>query len=77
MRGAGDSVPCLFRQIRSAHPEAERVDEQSDGSEEKTWRRTIQNTKGEAAQEREAEVCECLAIGAVGKFSVSHRLHEP
>jgi hypothetical protein len=43
--------------------------EQSDGSEEKTWRRTIQNTEREAAQEREAEVCKRLAISAFRKFS--------
>ena len=44
-------------------PEAERVGEQFTGSEEKTWRRAIQNTKAESADEREAEVCECIAIG--------------
>ena len=74
---ARPSVPYLLRQIRSAHPEAERIDEQSNGSEENTWRRAIQNTKGEAAQDRDAEVCDGLAIGAFGKFSFAHGLRKP
>jgi hypothetical protein len=75
--GAGHSVPYLLRQVRSVHPEAERIDEQSDGSEENTWRRAIQNTKGEAAQDRDAEVCKRLAIGAFRKFSFPRGPRKP
>jgi hypothetical protein len=54
----------------------ERVNEQVNGSEEKRWRRAIQDAKRQTAQHGEAEVCERLAIDAFGKFSVGHRLRK-
>ena len=57
--------------------EPEFAHEQLNRSEQKTWRRGVQDTKSNAGENSQAEVCERLAIGGVGKFSFPHGLREP
>lgn len=61
----------------SARPEAETVHKDLNRSEQEPRRSSIQDTKGQAAKQRNAEIREGLAIHTRRKFSFSHRLHQP
>lgn len=60
-----------------ARKEPECIDEDLHRSEQQARRRAIQDAKGYAAQERQAEVGDGLAIRRLGKLSLGHGLDKP